>query len=826
MCCRATELDWVARGEPVTRERVWRQLLDSEDALMQNLGAEQLRARMMWDHLSSAREHLGAPAAELDRETNRQVVLSTGLGGSMQAAAHATDSGPYAPPPGLALKPISWDEIAREQAADEQIKAMRKDIEDMTEQRRQHYVELDGVLCRSSVPMTGDLKEDSVRPILPASMRKRAFHNHHTSVYGAHLGARATLVAVARRYWWPDMSDNVKQWVRDCTLCATAKTTQPSRQGLLRSRVYSGPLDALGMDVMGPLHTAAARRYTYLWVAYDPFSHRLWLQTLPKLSGEAVVEAFVNRILLQWGAPRSIVTDNGREFDNKHMREAMRLLKVHHEFTPPYHPRSNFTERVNRFIGATLRALVNSAFAQQEDWGDLVPYVEFAYNSMMIPGTDVSPFMLTTGRQPLLPSDIHLLPVQPLEQDPLNYHEALLERLARAQTEVKLAHERAQAENAANFNDGRQPQSFEAGDTVLYYRLEKREDQASKLLMRNQLWQVIGPTTENSNIYDIRCISQPTRTTRAHVDQLTLFTGRLEPLEAEGAVSDGGYTLKDLRQNRHIVFLLAGDPPAHVRVAEVIDISEGTLSVELWHYIHKQRTAKYDHSMPLAARRLEPEWFNKTTGESMAGTPKPQQAASYERLTTTYRVEGANPQIRVVVPSFVLETGGKVPKEVCRKAELWIHEQQPSAAEAAEGSCQYTQSGKRNAVGAIRLHREKADEDSSLEVLVGEERRRAHPTEVCGVEPPSSTEVGGCKGDATGYEGSAEDTSKEKFIGGRLDCSETYSEAEAEYERCKQQSEGEYDGACSAATPEPAVTSQKSESQAGQDLSKLPPGPS
>ena len=39
---------------------------------------------------------------------------------------------------------------------------------------------------------------------------------------------------------------------------------------------------------------------------------------------------------------------------------------------------------------------------------------------------------------------------------------------------------------------------------------------------------------------------------------------------------------------------------------------------------------------------------------------------------TEYRFEGVNPEIVVVIPSFNLESGGKVPSGVCRKAELWV----------------------------------------------------------------------------------------------------------------------------------------------------------
>ena len=52
---------------------------------------------------------------------------------------------------------------------------------------------------------------------------------------------------------------------------------------------------------------------------------------------------------------------------------------------PLYHPRGNYTERVNRCIGEWLRALVNTKSARKRDWVRYTKFVEFAYNSMFIP---------------------------------------------------------------------------------------------------------------------------------------------------------------------------------------------------------------------------------------------------------------------------------------------------------------------------------------------------------------------------------------------------------------------------------------------------------
>ena len=97
----------------------------------------------------------------------------------------------------------------------------------------------------------------------------------------------------------------------------------------------------------------------------------------------------------------------------------MRLCRIRLKYTPPYHPRGNYTERANRFVGESLRAMANSpcrlgrwpillgAWGRKQDWYKLVKFVQFAYRRMFIPGTNLTPYMVARGRQPISPSEVH-----------------------------------------------------------------------------------------------------------------------------------------------------------------------------------------------------------------------------------------------------------------------------------------------------------------------------------------------------------------------------------------------------------------------------------
>ena len=60
----------------------------------------------------------------------------------------------------------------------------------------------------------------------------------------------------------------------------------------------------------------------------DPFSHMVWLECIAGKSAEEVFDKFVERFLLEEGCCPVILSDQGREFDNKMLRGLMELLRT------------------------------------------------------------------------------------------------------------------------------------------------------------------------------------------------------------------------------------------------------------------------------------------------------------------------------------------------------------------------------------------------------------------------------------------------------------------------------------------------------------------
>ena len=61
-----------------------------------------------------------------------------------------------------------------------------------------------------------------------------------------------------------------------------------------------------------------------------------------------MLKELVERVFLRYGTPEVFLSDNGTEFKNRVIDEFLTKKGVHHTTIPPYLPRANPVERVNR----------------------------------------------------------------------------------------------------------------------------------------------------------------------------------------------------------------------------------------------------------------------------------------------------------------------------------------------------------------------------------------------------------------------------------------------------------------------------------------------
>jgi len=83
-----------------------------------------------------------------------------------------------------------------------------------------------------------------------------------------------------------------------------------------------------------------------------------WVELIPlrKATTATLIRAFRERIISHFGAPRKLVCDNGSQFSSKTFKDFLKETGVEPQFTAPYCPRENPTNRTVKAMTAQTLA--------------------------------------------------------------------------------------------------------------------------------------------------------------------------------------------------------------------------------------------------------------------------------------------------------------------------------------------------------------------------------------------------------------------------------------------------------------------------------------
>ncbi|GAU11620.1 hypothetical protein TSUD_346120 [Trifolium subterraneum] len=255
-------------------------------------------------------------------------------------------------------------------------------------QTNTHYTVRDGLLY---------WKHRIVIPVDDALLQQ-VLKEFHSSPIGGHAGMTRTLARIQAQFYWPNMKQDIVQYVQNCLVCQQTKTTNTLPAGLLQPLPIPSQIwEDLAMDFITGL--PSSHGYTVILVVVDrltKYAHFIPMKT--DYSSKSVAEVFMQNVVKLHGLPKSIVSDRDKVFTSAFWQQLFKLQGTTLAMSSAYHPQSDGqSEVLNKTLELYLRCF---SFNNPKAWSKMLSWSEFWYNTAFQTSIGMTPFKAVYGRDP------------------------------------------------------------------------------------------------------------------------------------------------------------------------------------------------------------------------------------------------------------------------------------------------------------------------------------------------------------------------------------------------------------------------------------------
>ena len=238
---------------------------------------------------------------------------------------------------------------------------------------------------RGRLKLHDDLLLYGSRIVIPQGLRQETMQKIHQG----HQGILKCRLRVESAVWWPGVSNEVEDFVKQCYTCS--KRSTPPVEPMIASELPDYPWQKVGADLF------ELKGIKYLLLV-DYFSRYIEVVKLSATTSGAIISV-LKAIFSRYSIPERLISDNGPQFASREMKIFSVSYGFEHVTSSPHYPQGN--GQAERAVQTAKRLL--SA-------GDDSALSLLSYRTTAMPWCGYSPAELLMGRR--LRTQVPQLPKQ------------------------------------------------------------------------------------------------------------------------------------------------------------------------------------------------------------------------------------------------------------------------------------------------------------------------------------------------------------------------------------------------------------------------------
>jgi len=174
------------------------------------------------------------------------------------------------------------------------------------------------------------------------------------------------------------MNKQIIEFVRSCPECQQNKAIQHQPYGPSAPlELPYAPWQSIAMDFITEL--AASEGCNQLCVIIDWFTKMAHFVPLQEKTAADLAVIFAQEVWKHHGLPTDIMSDQDFRFTSEVWKEFLWISGIRSRMSMAFHPQ---TERQSEHLNQTIETYLRTFVAKdQDDWVNLLPMAEFAYNN-------------------------------------------------------------------------------------------------------------------------------------------------------------------------------------------------------------------------------------------------------------------------------------------------------------------------------------------------------------------------------------------------------------------------------------------------------------